>query len=69
MLTQDPAANWFDIAAVWLTPEQLTKVKRLGFEFEYAEERLDLDDLIEIVDTLGTIDYSRTQREWYSFTN
>ncbi len=64
MCTQEEDCNLFDIAKCWLTQEQFEKIESLGHDFEYAGIRINLDELCQIIDTLGVIDYNITQQEW-----
>lgn len=64
MLTQENNYNLFDIAPNWISEEQITKIEELGFDFSNGEIRITLEQLFQIVDVLGTIDYEVTQQEW-----
>lgn len=61
MLTQEESCNLFDIAWRWVTEAQ---EKKLSLSFEDGEVRLNLDQLVNVVDSLGEIDYEKTQQEW-----
>jgi hypothetical protein len=56
--------NLFDIAPNWINPEQLEKIESLGFDFEDGEIRVTFEELCQIIERLGVIDYSKCQQEW-----
>lgn len=71
MLSQEDSTNLFDIANVWLTKAQSNTIEMLGHNLEeYGEIRVSFDQLVTIMESLGEIDYSITQKEWFKiYTN
>lgn len=65
ILKDDEECNLYDIALRWLKDDQIKIVKQLGYDFEYGEIRITLDDLYKITDSLGEIDYQVTKKEWH----
>ena len=63
-LYPDEQCNLFDIAKSWLTEEQYIKIESLGFDFEYAEIRVNFQDLVSIADALGEIDINLCKKYW-----